>query len=408
MDDRGFTIIESVVALVIIFGLVLALLRTFDVSVGLISQTNRRSAANALASELIERARSLEWQHMGLTSTANGTSCPNSVGCTSLPSSVSNQVTTNTEGNHVFDAEEVVFANGATFDPFLSFAETVDRDDVTYDRYLFVTSVRSDPVDPATERLRRITAIVRWNAPNGFPEETRLVTFVAEYSEPSQPFVMGEIAFDGGYLSVRGSDGRCGSDPECGAFVQGSSDFNGGSAREDMQADVFFADAAVIATTDYVSSAAYRGAGSSADVRWAGSDGLMTTVDDTLVQHIQPELSVFVDDDASSTPDFNEPRWLSTSLTPTLDISSGSPFDVVVADLLRTGDLNMSTSPDSDSAEVDGEAWTEHDTDPGIPVTDGLPYVASELDGAETTRLGFREYADAGVRSFYEARSGPR
>ena len=64
-DDRGFTIIESVVALVIIFGLMLTLLRTFDVSVGVITQSNRRGNANVLASELIERSRSLEWEHMG-------------------------------------------------------------------------------------------------------------------------------------------------------------------------------------------------------------------------------------------------------------------------------------------------------------------------------------------------------
>ena len=118
----------------------------------------------------------------------------------------------NANGNYAFDGEEIVFANGATFDPFLSFVESASRDDVDFERFLFVASVRDDPLDPATERMRRITAVVRWIEPNGFAEEIRLVTFVAEFTEPSQPFIMGEISFDGGFVSVRGSDNRCGSD----------------------------------------------------------------------------------------------------------------------------------------------------------------------------------------------------
>ena len=401
-DDRGFTIIESVVALVIIFGLMLTLLRTFDVSVGVITQSNRRGNANVLASELIERSRSLEWEHMGLTSAANGAACPSEVGCTSHPTSITGQVTVNANGNYAFDGEEIVFANGATFDPFLSFVESVSRDDVDFERFLFVASVRDDPLDPATERMRRITAVVRWIALNGFAEEIRLVTFVAEFTEPSQPFIMGEISFDGGFVSVRGSDNRCGSDPECGAFVQGTSDFGGGPARENLEADLHLADMAMIATTDYVAGASYHGSSSAADLRWAGPDGLVTTADDSFTQFLQVGSEKFVDDDASSLPDLNEPRTVPIALIPELDLSAGSPFDLVIADLLQTGDLDTSTTPGLDNASVDGEAWTQHDTDPGIPVTDGLLYAAAELDSAETTRIGFREYVDAGVRTFYE------
>ena len=401
-EERGFTIVESLVALVIIFGLMITLLRAFDISVGLVSQTNRSGNANALASELIERARSLEWDHMGITASTNGSSCPDDVGCATHPSSITSQITTNLNGNYAVDAEEIVFANGPTFDPFLSFSESVDRDDVTYDRYLFVTSVRDDPLDPATEQVRRITAIVRWDAPNGHTREIRLVTFVADFIEPSQPFILGEVSLDGGSISIRGNDGRCGFDPECGAFVQGTSDFAGGTPREDFEADLYFADLSMIATTNYVSGASYRGGGSSGDVRWAGSDGLVTTTDDTVTQFLSVERVAFVDDDASSSPPFNEPRTFPVSLSPGLGISLGAPLDAVVADLLRSGDLNLSSSPDQDVATVNGEAWTEHDTDPGPAVSDGLPYVASELDSPETTRIGFREYADAGVRSFYE------
>ena len=39
-------------------------------------------------------------------------------------------------------------------------------------------------------------------------------------------------------------------------------------------------------------------------------------------------------------------------------------------------------------------------------MTDGLPYVAAELEAAETTRIGFIEYVDAAVRMFYETHLG--
>ncbi len=74
-EERGFTIVESLVALVIIFGLMITLLRAFDISVGLVSQTNRTGTADAPASELIERARSLEWDYMGITAGTNGSAC---------------------------------------------------------------------------------------------------------------------------------------------------------------------------------------------------------------------------------------------------------------------------------------------------------------------------------------------
>ncbi|MDH3500817.1 MAG: hypothetical protein OEM97_11885, partial [Acidimicrobiia bacterium] len=82
-------------ALVIIFGLILVLIRTFDTTTDVLVQSNRRGAANALASELIERARSLEWEHMGLTANANGTSCPDDVACATHPPSISSEVTVN-------------------------------------------------------------------------------------------------------------------------------------------------------------------------------------------------------------------------------------------------------------------------------------------------------------------------
>ena len=65
-DDRGFTLVEAMVSLVIIFGLMVVLLRTFDSGTRVIVETRKQAVASAFASELIERGQALEWEHMGL------------------------------------------------------------------------------------------------------------------------------------------------------------------------------------------------------------------------------------------------------------------------------------------------------------------------------------------------------
>ncbi len=406
-NERGFGILESVIALSIIFMLILTLVRTFDTSVTVVTQTGRRAAANALASELLERSRSLEWEHMGLTSNANGSTCPDDVGCSTLPASVKDQISTNAAGNYTFEGEEIVFANGATFDPFLSFTDTMVRAGAEYQRFLFVTSVRDDPADAATERARRITAVVRWEAPSGLPEETRLATLVTEFTEPSQPYIHGEMDFDGGVFSLRGSESRCGGATDCGAYAPGSAAWVGSQpARDDFTADVFLSDAFASATSDYVSGAISLASGASADIRWAGPDGLLGTADDVITSVEEPQVLIVVDDDASSLPPADEPFVTPVAPSPTFNASGAAPFDIVVADLQDDADLNLSSEPDLDDGLVAGEAWTEHDLDPGPDVVDALPYAAITADSAETTRVGFVEYADTATRSYYETLLG--
>jgi hypothetical protein len=399
--DDGFGILEAVVALTIIFMLIVTLLRTFDTTVSIVSQTSRRSAATALASELIERSRSLEWEHMGLTANANGADCPDDVGCTTLPPSIKDQISINGAGNYAFDGEEIVFANGATFDPFLSFSEVVTRGGANYTRYLFVTSIRDDQTDVSTESARRILAVVRWEAPNGLPEEIRLATIVTEFTEPSQPYIHGEIDFDGGTVTVRGSDAHCGGDPACGAYAPGTGSWAGALVqRDEFTANLFAADGFVSATSDYVSNGISRANGASAEVRKAGVDGLLNTADDDLSAVDESQVLVVVDDDASSLPDRNEP-YVAPVSPATFDASGTPPYDLLIADLQDDADLDLLSDPERDNGSVQSEAWVEHDTDPGADVVDGLPYAALDFDTAETTRIGFLEYAEPNARVYY-------
>jgi type II secretory pathway pseudopilin PulG len=387
--DAGFTIMESVVALAIVFALVVALLRTMDSGTRVIVETKRQAAATAFASELLERARSLEWDHVGLTSLANGATCPDQVGCTTFsdPSTgvfgndlVVNPLTSNWD----FGGEEIVFVNGPTFDPFLSFHDSQTRDNTPFDRYLFVTSVRSDPVDPATERFRRLTAVVEWQSSNGLRHDVRLSTLLSPFTEPSQPLIHGEVTLDGGSLSVQGS-------------VDGTARWVG-LGRGLFETNVVFPDGFVSGTSDYVSSEIVRSSATSGDVKYAGPDDLWDTADDTIFSPDPIDVSRNADNDAVSQAPLDDTNAIVTALPPAFALTGPYPTDFNVADLSNL------LAPDS--TEYWGELWTEHNPTAVDPKVDGLPHVDYGLRSADRTNGGFIEYSNLSVRTLYEARFG--
>ena len=387
--ESGFTIIESVVALGIVFALVVALLRTMDTGTRVIVETKRQAAATAFASELLERARSLEWNHMGLTALANGTTCPNQVGCATFSDPVTgtfgvdltlNPLTTNWD----YGGEEIVFVNGATFDPFLSFHDLQTRDNTPFNRYLFVTSVRTDPLDPATEKYRRITSVVAWQSPSGLRHDVRLSTLVSPFTEPSQPLIHGEVTLDGGSLTVTGD-------------VRGTRAWVA-APRGLFQANLVFSDGFVSATSDYVSAEIARSSATSGDVRYAGLDGLLGTADDVLIGPDPIDRLRSADDDAISIAPLDDSNAIVTTLPPPFSISGAHPNDFSVADL--------SNVLGAEASEYWAELWTEYNPAGLDPKVDGLPYAGFALESADRTNGGFIEYSDAAVRTLYEAKLG--
>src|SRR3990170_3372143 len=311
--DRGFTIIESMVALMIVFGLMLVLLRTFDMGARVVVETKRQAAASAFASELLERAKSLEWEHMGLATSIKGSSCgTQQLGCytTIFPDlTVDDPVA----GEYGFGGEVVVFANGDAFKPFLNFIEEVDRDKTNFTRYLFITSVRDDPSDPATEKYRRLTAVVRWVAPSGFPEEIRLTSLVSLFTEPSQPLIEGTVTLRGGTMTLEGN-------------LRGTTKVNGGVERQPVQISYVLPALTVSATSDYVASASVAAVSTYADIRWSGPDFIFETADDELVKIDPAEETVAGDDDATSSTPVNV-TWATYSLDPPFANGGDPPND---------------------------------------------------------------------------------
>ena len=353
--DDGFTIVEAIVALVIIFGAVLVMLRSIDTGARVLYETKRQSGAAALASELMERARSLEWTNMGLTVGANSTNCtvpnptasppdpPQGVGCTLFTPDFGSEVKS-VSGGYEFGDEPVVFATGSTFDPFLSFHQQVTRDKTVFDRYLFITSVRTDNAKPETEKYRRITAVVRWNATGGFRKEVRLASYVSPFTEPSLPFISAEVNYTGGFGQVQGRL----------AGIAGWGLKN--SEVPPRSALVSLPSGRLTATSDYVSSATARLEGVSG--YWA-QDGVT-------VLAANPEVIDLLSDDdgTSSTP-------LETVLSADIDLGR---FEAI-QDGTRIAELASAALKDHASLTTPGRVAT-------VDTTDDLPYASVSAQAA--------------------------
>lgn len=381
--DGGFTIIESMVALMIVFGLMLVLLRTFDMGTRVVVETKRQAAASAFASELLERAKSLEWEHMGLATSIKGSSCgTQQIGCytTIFPDLTADDPVV---GEYGFGGEVVVFANGDAFKPFLNFFEEVERDKTDFTRYLFITSVRDDPADPATEKYRRLTAVVRWVAPSGFPEEIRLTSLVSLFTEPSQPLIEGTVTLRGGTMSLQGN-------------LRGTTRANGGVERQSLQISYVLPALTVAATSDYVSSASVAALSTYADLKWSGPDLIFGTVDDELVKIDPVEEVVAGDDDATTTLPVNV-NWATYSLDPPFQTDGDPPKDYLAFDLVNTGTVDLD-NPTLEEASGEREAYTEHDA---MADNDSLPFAQGTLDGPDIHAVGSIEYSRNNSRSPY-------
>ena len=411
-ESDGFTLIEAMVSLVIIFGLMVVLLRTFDTGTRVIVESRRQATASAFASELIERGQALEWGHMGLATSTRGSACATEqVGCyIGDPFTGGDLAYDAIEDEYLFGGEKVVFSNADTFRPFLNFYERVQKDDSEFDRYLFVTSIE----DPATneEVARRLTAIVQWVPPNGFRKEVRLETIVAEYQEPSQPLISGTVRMTGGALEL----GSSASGLYGGAYAHGTDwdvwkDISGvdlslvsplgeyywdpTNERDQFTAAVNFPTVTVNATSDFVSSTNIAVSGTEASfLRWEATDGLFLTADD-LITSIAANGSSFASDDDASTVD---------------DIVYGpaSPFpggvlNEPIAALAYVGPgLQDLAITESSPYEIDGWLFTKDaDLVRGLPADDEYPFaeLTDTSEFASEISVGFTDYTEDWVRN---------
>lgn len=405
-SEDGFTLIEAIVALVIIFGLLVVLLRTFDSSTRVLVETRRQATAVRLASQLVERAQALEWQHMGLATSKNGNDCvTEQVGC--YAGTVFADLAPDGLGSFTFEGETMVFSNADTFAPFIDFHSLENRDGTDYDRYLFVTSI----VNPVTmeETARRLIAVVQWVPPNGFRREVRVDTLVSEYREPSQPLISGTVHYDAGKLEFRHRDPSLADgsalygtqwwdfEPLPDADADGEPEWplmdvlNQANQRETLNGLVLFPTVNLEGVSDFVSGTAtqYQGTNLGA-LAW---NGVQVPVPDPYADFL------FSDDDASSLPPLNRGLVFNTPVEG-YHYTRPYPQDLVVAELDGSAALADVAVDPLDKTNIDGsvldlELWTQLLN--GLPNEDELPYVTfdnANNGSPDKISVGVREYQD--------------
>ena len=411
--EDGFTLVEAMVALVIIFGLMVVLLRTFDSSTRVLVETRRQSAANQFASELLERAQALEWQHMGLAVSRNGSSCiTEQVGCY-VADPIPNLAASGT--GYAFEGEEVVFSNADTFAPFLDFHDEVARGGTDFDRYLFVTSI-PNPVAPTEESARRITALVQWTPPGGFRKEVRLETIVSEFREPSQPLITGAISYESGFFNIEDRDSTLANGSDVGGTVNWDYlEFPTlptvenipkapGDSRETLTASIEFPSINLAAVSDFISGTTLTSSGTQIlSLAW---NGIPEAVPAPNVQ------SFGTDDDATTAQvaNYDTPSGLVLygTTNPGFHYAGVETKGLTVGE---TEDVNMLNEFPDDATnklideplQFDADLWTNYDNT--VLVTDGVyhevlgkPFVRYEQaanQAPDSFMVGFTEYDTA-------------
>ncbi|MGI9609102.1 MAG: hypothetical protein ACR2NL_02300, partial [Acidimicrobiia bacterium] len=369
-----------------IFGLIIVLLRTVDTSSRVLVETRRASAANTFATELLERAQALEWEHIGLAASTNGTSCATEqVGCTTYVAEFP-EVVSDGLGGYTYDGEPMVFTNSDTYKPFLSFHELVERDGTEFDRYIFVSSVDDD--GDGDEDFRRVTAAVTWPAAPGFQDKVTHSALISPYTRPSQPLIRTDVTYSAGTIDISGFS-------EGGALAPstGWADTTP-TAREQFLMSIALPAVETSALSDFVAEGRSRITSSQlALLRWAGVDGLISTADDTTTTIDSVEQAVYADDDVFTTPISSVGPTISTLSA--LAHSASFPYDINY----RETTIGAGFLGSTENAAVIGYAAAEQ-TGTG---SDGLPYAQSKYTGVGLSILGFNEYGRTGIDAYYAA-----
>ncbi len=384
-SEDGFGLVEAVIALGIIFGLVLVLMRTLDTSTRVLVETRRTSAANTFAVELLERAQALEWEHIGLAVSTNGADCATEqVGCATYLAEFP-ELASDGAGGYTFDGEQMVFTNSDTFRPFLSFHEQVERDGTLFDRYIFVSSVDSD-VD-GDEDYRRVTAAVSWIGAGGFRNRIMQAALITAYVRPSQPLIRTDVLYSEGSVDLTGLT-------ETGALIPGTGWAEViPTSREQVVFGVTHPSVKLTALSDFVSEARTLISSSGLSLlRWAGLDGVIGTADDAISRIDPTELSFFSDDDVFTTPIGQDGPGV--AVIPALVQNGAAPRDLVYlevgfADWWGGAAANTSMTGRADAVTTGMGA-------------DGLPYAEAMYSGVGKAFLGTREYANAAVIALYD------
>lgn len=192
--DDGFSIVETMVALGVIFAVMLGLLTSLDVGVKGLLTGRQRTGASALAKEIIEEARFVSYERLGHDLVAD-TTLAGDPAITGVAPSLRYQP----EG---LSAELLV---GAATPSYPQHQWSVTRDQSPFTVRVYVTSVSV----AAGDDYKRLTVAVEWTGEqydaDAIANEVRLSTLVSRFGVASGTEVNGIVDVDSGSVEITGS-----------------------------------------------------------------------------------------------------------------------------------------------------------------------------------------------------------
>lgn len=187
--EAGFTIVETTVAMALVFVVLTGTLATFSASVRNLVSGRQRTGAVALARAVIEDARAAPYAQVGHNLSSDAT-LDDDPAVTGSP--------------RTYEGEQLVGVPQPTalLDPH---RRTVTNDSGTYTQLVYVTWVTQGTADP----FKRLTVVVEWERaphdPAVISNQVRISSFLFEAGVPPDPMVEGLADADGGTVEVTGT-----------------------------------------------------------------------------------------------------------------------------------------------------------------------------------------------------------
>jgi type II secretory pathway pseudopilin PulG len=188
--EDGFTIVESVVALSLIFMVMVGLLGTLaSASKGIVT-ARQRNQATGLANQVLETARASSYAVVGLNSADSTIATDTAI----------------VAGN--YDGAPIAYASPSNQSPWLSHIFSTTISGTVYVTKVYVTTITVTGSDP----YKKVTTIVDWSGSGraqysgtAVAASIKLSSYIYNASLPADPLLQGLASATGGTISVSGT-----------------------------------------------------------------------------------------------------------------------------------------------------------------------------------------------------------